>query len=565
MQIRLVWPRLMEATEITKPTTFFWLECDPEEAIEVLRSSKAEGTTYLNYAFAIKGAIDFLREHPEHKSDDFLNEGKVFMMISSDGKILIDESQTMPLDPMWDPYGPPLAKIDAIQLTEVSELFEIGDYIFGMYPWLSDQFEWDDIPSRANFFKLAQIGIEKYYGKLPETEKEGLEANDDRLAMAIFTFMDSPLGEYRQNWQREGGRIPADLVYELGRQYKARGKLDWWNYEEKYPFQFQILRADEMPLYEIYQRRARADDNLEKILWATDTHRNLVIEIVKNYSDDELCEMLLLAWSDLQQQGMRYLELLKPILIVLSERIKPVQSGDADSEWNHYSELHNNHVHFSRDLEDSEGDMDWAQVVKSAEATSQRIHSNCRTFSSRDCSSRLFKLVGYVRAYEAFVWQFDVKRLFEQGGKHFSSVIDSAIATIHLQSLYWHDDENKSNFRQDHDWEAIPETVLEVVELLEAEYLLGNPNDQSLQAKSNFIEWQVGKFQKMRSNEIGRVVALANLAIDYEETFKDLQSSLNTSPTSSNAFAMELALLELSQSEWEWFEATVKKRVNEQL
>jgi len=564
MQIRLVWPRLMEAPEITKPTTFFWLECDPEEAIEVLRSAKAEGATYLNYSFAVQRAEDFLREHPGHKSDDFLNEGKVFMMISSDGRTLIDASQTLPLDPMWDPYGPPFAKIDSIEITEVSELLEIGDYIFGMYPWLSDQFEWDDIPSRANFSKLAQIGIEKYYGKLPETEKEGLEANDDRLAMAIFTFMDSPLGEYRQNWQREGGRIPADLVYELGRQYKARGKLDWWNYEEKYPFPFQILRADEMPLYEIYQRRARADYNLEKILWATDTHRDLALEILKSYSDDELCEMLLLAWSDSHEQGMRYLELLKPILTVLSGRIKPTSSGDSDFHWSLYSDLHHDHGHFPR-YQDAEDHIDWAQVVKVAQATSQRIHSNCWTFSSRNCSSHLFGLVGYVRAYEAFVWEFDAKRLFEQGGKHFSSVIDSAIATIHLQGLYWHDDENKINLRQDHDWEAIPETVLEVVELLEAEYLLGNPNDQSLQAKSNFIEWQVGKFQKIRANEIGRVVALANLAIDYEKSFKDLQSSLNTSPTSSDAFAMELALLELSQSEWEWFETTVKKRINEQL
>lgn len=71
MQIRLVLPRTTLIHQTAELKTYFWLECTPEEAKDVLLASTTKGETFDSILAHIQDAEQFLASGQE---DDFPDE-----------------------------------------------------------------------------------------------------------------------------------------------------------------------------------------------------------------------------------------------------------------------------------------------------------------------------------------------------------------------------------------------------------------------------------------------------------------------------------------------------------
>ena len=557
MKIRLVWPRRFIEGRDLKPTTFFWLECSPNEAEDVLRATEADSATVISYYDAIKEAREYVESHAGDLFDDPASPGVVGMLFSSDGRRLENVGQYFPNQPILDGINP-FVLIDPLRVDTVYDLWEIGDYLCDENPRLSDRLEWSDIPERADLKKLAQLDIEKYYGRLPKTEDEGLKANDDRLAMAIFSFMESPTGPYV--WPDGSNDIAPDLVYELGRQWEARGKLDWWNHEESYPFKHKILRADEMPLYEIYQRRARAEHNLARLMNGIEWHSQLSVALLKLFTVDEVCEMLLLAWTQSHAGLSTYWNDLKPLLFTLSERIKP-ETEDVSAWYRDDLEgLFWPHAHESYDNGEEPRSV-WPSIIQNAEMIAKKAHENQKDKAGAPYISHPARVVENVRAYEHFIWQSNPQRLLDQGGKHVANIIDGAIAAAWLHDVIEDSGDYGVQITAQHLLaNDIPSQVVDAVELLTDIAQVEETIKDEIQRDATKTQLKLDYYKKISENEIARIVKLADLADNCNLQRIDLMR-LKGGHVDPNKYPVALAALQLTPEEWEWFNETIKKQV----
>ncbi len=558
MKIRLVWPRRFDEKRDAKPTTFFWLECNPDEAEDVLRATQTDTATVISYFDAIKEAREYIQRHAGDLFDDPASPGVVGMLFSSDGRRLENVGQYFPFQPILDDINP-FVLIEPLRVDTVYDLWEIGEYLCYENPRLSDQLDWSDIPERADLKKLAQVDIEKYYGRLPKTEDEGLKANDDRLAMAIFSFMESPTGPYV--WPDGSNNIAPDLVYELGRQWEARGKLDWWNYEESYPFKHKILRADEMPLSEIYQRRARAEHNLSRLMNGIEWHAQLSGALLNLSSTDEICEMLLLAWTQSHDGVNTYWNVLKPLLFTLSERVKP--HNEDPSYWyrDDLERLVWAHAHESFDNGEEPRSL-WPSIIQNAQMIAKKAHENQKDKAGAPYISHPDRVVENVRAYEQFIWQRTPQRLLDQGGKHVANTIDAAIAAAWLHDVIEDSGDYGDQITAQHLLtNDIPSEVVEAVELLTDNAHVSESIDGDIQRDATKTQLKLDYYKRINENEIARIVKLADLA-DNCNLQRIERMRLAGGQVDPAKYPLALAALELTPEEWMWFNETIKKQVS---
>jgi hypothetical protein len=559
MQIRLVAPRRFDELKDSKPTTFFWLECNPQEALEVLLGTEADAETLISYYNDIQAAKAYLEENPQDKFDYSINSGLVGMLFASDGRRLEYVEPLFPYHPIFDDNNQ-FVRIDPLRVGTLADLWEIGDYLCDENPRLSDRLEWDDVPDRVDLKKLGQLDIEKYVRDLPKTIAEGLEADDDQLAMAIFSFMESPTGPFV--WPSGLNGIAPDLVIELGKEWSERGTTTWWDEGDRYISKFEILSAQEISLYEIYQRRARAEHNLARLLGAIQGHDQISGALLRLFSLDEICEMLLLAWTCEFLGASPYWEVLKPLLFEIGSRIRP--SADEEGPW-YRLELERmewEHTHEFRTDPESQTNSIWPFIHENAERIARSAHENQKDKAGRTYIDHPYRVVQNVRSYERFIWEHDPKRLLDQGGKHVANIIDAAIAAAWLHDVIEDSGEHGEQITaQQLLSSAIPAQVVEAVMLLTDDQRVPREIEPGLQRKSLKTQLKLDYYKKIKENEVARIVKIADLA-DNNNVHRAAAMRAAGGYVDPAKYPLALAALELTPEEWKWFNEAIKKQVS---
>ena len=304
MLIRYVWPkRFRDESVDPQPTTYFWVECTPDEALEVLAAHKFELDDFRDYLNRIEG----VRAHNsrDDRTTDFFGDDEfldsfysvVSFLVSSNGRRIEAAPITYPIGNGWNGYNP-FREVSPRHFRDLSQLFLVVGDIFNESPHLADNIDVDDIRPRVNLAESGARGPLELLGHLPRTEQDGLNASDDGLAMAIFALQDSQgVGADRKRF----ADLSPDLTIELGRQFAARGSFDWRAGRSEYPFKYRFFRASETPLIEIYSRRLRAEKNFGEMQafmnkWAGADLDPKVGLWASRFGDDELCEMFLYLW-----------------------------------------------------------------------------------------------------------------------------------------------------------------------------------------------------------------------------------------------------------------------------
>jgi hypothetical protein len=257
MQIRYVVPE--HSYQGRKPETYYWFECDRDQALAILARHSVPEEIFRAYLSAIE--ISFIPP----------------------GFLVSEDGQTIDWEFCYKWY----------------ESADYGDFyprVVLKHPLLPEP-DLDAIPYRVDLSRLEGIGIEQYGGLIPNTKERGLKASDDALAMAIFVY-----GDGKQRTDGDFNRQEADpyLAHELGAIFETRAQESWDNRESHYPFTHLFFQASDVPLREIYLRRLRAEKNYALLLASLpaeygERHKALH-QALEEYSDDEACEMFLYGW-----------------------------------------------------------------------------------------------------------------------------------------------------------------------------------------------------------------------------------------------------------------------------
>jgi hypothetical protein len=444
-----------------------------------------------------------------------------------------------------------------MQLKHPEDLEGIGDYVFGDEPRLADEFDWSNVPQRADSENLRHLDIEAYVRGLPRSEQEGLIASDDQLALAIFSFMSPPLGDYEPHLNPH--ELPEDLVYELGRQYRARGRFEWWTRGEEYPFPHQILRADEMSLYEIYQRRARADFNIARVSRASQGHPYAIGAALDTFSLDEICEMLLVAWFTPSFSGPGYMDLIKPLLFAYSSRIRPPAADEPLWYAHELERLEWEHEHYFDKHDFDEKKYDWPTIISTARRIAQEAHATQRDKAGEPYIGHPTRVADNVYSYERMIWQHDVARLLDQGGEHIANVIDGAITAAWLHDVIEDSgDYGQQVTAQDLLAAGIPAHVVDAVVLLTDDERVPESVAPGIQRRTMKTRIKLDYYARIKANEIARIVKLADLA-DNNNLARAAAMRAAGGAVDPAKYPLALASLELSPNEWGWFNRLISK------
>jgi guanosine-3',5'-bis(diphosphate) 3'-pyrophosphohydrolase len=557
MRIRFVWPRRFDPTYDLEPTTFFWLECSPDEAEAVFEGARVDAKTAFRFTDDIAAAREYLRANPSSDLDSPVGPGFIDILVSSNGKRIERPSRRL-LNNENPHVKTPLVKIDAHYLNSFYDLKQVRQQIFEEHPGLSDEFDTVNIPERADFEKLVEKGIERYFGQLPKNADEAMRSNDDRLAMAIFCFMDPIYLEKPRFLPEEDSAAP--VVPDLEKEYaKREGTLRAGN-AASYPFEHLILCAKELPLGEIYQRRARAEKNVARLHSAAAGHEESCHALFPVFSGDEICEMLLLIWQGKGYEWGSLGDFIKPLLLEIDLRSGIYNFGPNHPEDWHLARLSEPHQH-RRFRRDDESESPWVSIHEKAEEIATAAHAKQRDKAGVPYISHPARVVDNVRAYEEFLWRMNPQRVLELGGHALANIIDSAVTAAWLHDVI----EDSGDYgvqitAEDLLSNGIPAKVVEAVELLSdtARVPSGTAHGIELKAKKNQLK--LNYYKQIARNQIARIVKLADLADNNNLSRAELMRAAGGS-VDPNRYPLALAALELSDEEWLWFNERIQRRV----
>ena len=294
MRIQLMMPKSTVFDK--KPTSYYWLEANLEEALDVIARVKMSGDALRYYLQRIEQVRNFVPgQFDEDDPTNNLFEDIVGFVISADGKKVQATDMHYPISNQW--MHNPFREVGPYFLKSLDDLNWITHNIEQKYPAYADRFDYMSIPNRVDLRQLRGRTMESLIKGIPRDEKQALEAADDLLAMAIFLNTSSA---HEKHPHSENFKPDNDLAYELQRQFNARGEAEWQGYLPRYPFGFTFFKASYVPVYEIFQRRARADFNTSAVLEGLHQEQSLAFDQLQSrfesYSDDEFCEMFLLHW-----------------------------------------------------------------------------------------------------------------------------------------------------------------------------------------------------------------------------------------------------------------------------
>ena len=278
------------------PTTYFWLEADADEAVDVLARVKISGDAMRYFLGRIEDVRKFQNAPKDPEDDLDLMQDTVGFLISADGKQVIATDEHYPISNMWNGYNP-FRFIQPYFLGSLDDFAWVSHNISRQNPAYADRFDFSKIPDRVNLKSLIGRSMESLVIGIPQTEDQAMTATDDLLAMAIF------LNIKTLEQHKSFGSVfkpDNDLAHRLGEQFKARGEIEWQGYAQRYPFGFEFFKATDVPLIEIFERRARAEYNCLAVLEGLPEDDSAAFDRLhtrfESYSDDEFSEMFLYHW-----------------------------------------------------------------------------------------------------------------------------------------------------------------------------------------------------------------------------------------------------------------------------
>ena len=141
--VAYVWP-FRELPDSNDRKTFFWLECNYEEAIDVLHQARLSVEDFRNY-------IDLLHRFREesHASRDF-GEGlsvysRIGFLVSEDGAIVEWAPPGFPISNMWNAYNP-FREVHPLHIESLSGIPSItNSYGVQMLTSANDP-DWEPLP-----------------------------------------------------------------------------------------------------------------------------------------------------------------------------------------------------------------------------------------------------------------------------------------------------------------------------------------------------------------------------------------------------------------------------------
>ncbi len=302
-----MWPNHEAPAHEGKTHTYYWVSCTAEEAKEILaenRFNPADFNFYLRRIAEVEEINPQARDNFEDIVDQLNNT--VGFLISSSGKYIEQAVPMLPVGGQWNAYNP-FYEFETVHLGGLEDLDYANGELEAQYPAFVEKVTTSNIPNRVSLAGFSIQDLAMYVRNIPQTEQDGLNATDDELAMAIFWFQNFKKPPFHIEMQASN-QTKEDLAFELGRQFRARGKLIWGDHEPAYPFKFKFFKAADMPLFEIYKRRKRANQNFRAVarLLRNEYDDVVIRSIFSKYSDDELCEMFFYSWFIQNMDFVKY-------------------------------------------------------------------------------------------------------------------------------------------------------------------------------------------------------------------------------------------------------------------
>ena len=136
MLVKYVWP-FRQLPESQERKTFFWLECNYEEAIDVLHQAKLSVEDFRKY-------VDLLqRFREENHADRDLGEGldvysRIGFLISEDGKNVEWAPSGFPISSLWNADNP-FEEITPLHLEIYKDFVQMADQFAQQNPEFSSQ------------------------------------------------------------------------------------------------------------------------------------------------------------------------------------------------------------------------------------------------------------------------------------------------------------------------------------------------------------------------------------------------------------------------------------------
>lgn len=284
MHVKYVWP-FRELPDSNERKTFFWLECTYDEALEVLQEVSLSPRDFRNY---VEHLARFRDDGNEHKVFDEGLEvySRIGFLISEDGNIVEWAPPGFPISNMWNAYNP----FKGIRTVEVD--------CFASFDNLAKKFS-AEVPYYSNLLgevKIAErVNLEAFGEQNPSALLRKIIQTSDLAQTAINVFFErycegASIGEF------EYFNPDPVVQWELGREYLRL--FENISPRNQQAASGEVINFSQIPLPEIYARKQRALMNLHKVEAVFSAEdgpaRKSQLQILKSFSDDEVCELALL-------------------------------------------------------------------------------------------------------------------------------------------------------------------------------------------------------------------------------------------------------------------------------
>jgi len=284
MFVAYVWP-FRELPDSLERKTFFWLECNYEEAIGVLHEAKLSSEDFKNY-------IELLHRYRQEINasrdlgEDLGIHSRIGFLMSEDGKQVEWAPPGFPISNQWNAYNP-FKRIHPIEVKSFDAFNDLAEEFANAAPYFSNLHDKSEIIER---FKL-----EEFRGANPDTLLRELVQTSELARTAVKVFFErycegATIGEHQyfnsdpvEQW--ELAHLYLDLSISNSQQSPQNQPATGIDFSQ-------------IPLVEIFARKRRAIANLRKIesklAGENGAAPSYPINELNALSDDEICELALL-------------------------------------------------------------------------------------------------------------------------------------------------------------------------------------------------------------------------------------------------------------------------------
>ena len=288
MLVNYVWP-FREVPGSTERKTFFWLECNYEEAVEVLHQVKLSADDFRLY---VEHLARFQSEDHEHRffGKDLDVYSRIGFLISEDGKSVEWAPPGFPISNQWNAYNP-FQEIETLFTHDFSKFRELRLQFEREEPWFSMLSSRRKIPSRFD--------LSRFQGERAISSFQNLLSSSESNEIAVKLFNDRYCKGAEAGQQQV---FSSDFESQalLAQRYLLlqRTNLQKHNITRE---QAAHLNLSELDLSEWFARKTRAVANLRiienRLNGEGGSEKGYPNELLQKLSDDELCELMLLLQS----------------------------------------------------------------------------------------------------------------------------------------------------------------------------------------------------------------------------------------------------------------------------